>query len=104
MVSRTLLIIGLSMLIWAAWFNYASDAPTTTQEMELVCARDAVLNNTTPEYKNYISQCVEDTGKSVAVLAMIWVLVIFLGLLITVISFWRIRKNTSHKSNIDRNE
>lgn len=92
------------MLIWAAWFNYASDAPTTIQEMELVCARDAGLNNTTAEDKNYISQCVEDTGKSVAVLAMIWVLVIILGLLITVISFWRIRKNTSHKSNIDRNE
>ena len=83
------------MLIWAAWFNYASDAPTTTQEMELVCARDAVLNNTTAEDKYYMSQCVEDTGKSVAVLAMIWVMVITLGFLITAISLWRIRNNSA---------
>ena len=104
MVSRTLLIIGLSMLIWAAWFNYASDVPITIQEMELVCARDAGLNNTNAEDINYMSQCVEDTGKSVAVLAMIWVLLIILGLLITAISFWRIRKNSVRKLNTNRYE
>ena len=96
-MARIFLIIGLSMLTWAVWFNYASDAPTTTQEMELVCARDAGMNNTTAEDKNYMSQCVEDTGKSVAVLAMIWMTVIIFGLLITAISFWRIRKNSVRK-------
>jgi len=94
-MARIFLIIGLSMLTWAAWFNYASDAPTTIQEMELVCARDAGLNNTTPDDKNYMSQCVEDTGKSVAVLAMIWVLVIILGLLTTFLSIWRIKSSSS---------
>jgi len=94
-MARIFLIIGLSMLTWAAWFNYASDAPTTIQEMELVCARDAGLNNTTSEDKNYMSQCVEDTGKSVAVLAMIWVLVIILGLLTTFLSIWRIKSSSS---------
>ena len=83
------------MLIWAAWFNYVSDAPTTTQEMELVCARDAALNNTTIVDANYISQCVEDTVKSVAVLAMIWIMAITFGFLITAISLWRIRKNSA---------
>lgn len=95
MLSRIFLIIGLSMLIWAAWFNYASDAPTTIQEMELVCARDAGLNNTTAEDKSNMSQCVEDTGKSVAVLAMLWVLVIILGLLTTFLSIWRTKSSTS---------
>ena len=91
MLSRIFLIIGLSMLAWAAWFNYFSDTPTTIQEMEIVCARDAGLNNTTAEDKKYMSQCIEDTGKSVAVLAMFWILVIILGLLATVISLWHIR-------------
>lgn len=95
MFSRIFLIIGLLMLIWAAWFNYASDVPTTIQEMELVCARDAGLNNTNAEDKNYMSQCVEDTGKSVAVLAMLWVLVIILGLLTTFLSIWRIKSSSS---------
>ena len=96
-MSRYIFILGLIMLTWAVWFNYASDAPTTTQEMELVCARDAGMNNTTAEDKNYMSQCVEDTGKSVAVLAMIWMTVIIFGFLITAISFWRIRKNSVRK-------
>jgi len=90
MLSRIFLIIGLSMLAWAAWFNYFSDIPTTIQEMEIVCAREAGLNNTTAEDKKHMSQCIEDTGKSAAVLAMFWMLVIILGLLTSLISIWRI--------------
>ncbi len=92
-MSRIVLIIGISMLTWAVWFNYASDAPTTIQEMELVCAKEAAINNASAKDKEYMSQCVEDTGKSVAVLAMGWVIVIAIGLVITLLSIWRIRKS-----------
>lgn len=95
---RIFLIIGISMLTWAVWFNYASDAPTTIQEMKLVCAKEAALNNASAEDKEYMSQCVEDTGKSVAVLAMIWLFVIAIGVVITALSFWRLMKTRNATS------